>query len=91
MLIQIDGVGFVNKGAEMMLRETVRRVRSNMPEASLAVSSRSGPYISRAELGLYQMPSYRRYRIDWGRALHVLPAGYREKLGLVTNQETDAV
>ncbi len=91
MLIKIDGIGFVNKGAEMMLRESVRRVRENLPDAEIAVSAGRGPFISRAELGLYQIPVFRRFRIDWGQVFHVMPSRQRRKLGLVMDHEIDAV
>lgn len=90
-MIEIDGVGFANKGAEMMLRETVRRVRENLPEASLAIQAGSGPYSAVADLKLYQIARYRRYRFDWGQLFGLLPSHYRRRLGLVMNHETDAV
>lgn len=77
----------------MMLREAVRRLRDNMPRASLAVSSASGPYTRRAELGLYEIPRsrYEAYRIEWGCVLFLMPASLRRDLGLVMNREVDAI
>lgn len=93
MLIEIDGGGFSNKGAELMLKETVRRVRCHMPEASVAVATHCGPYRDRAELGLYQIPRsrYGPLRIEWGHAIRLLPADVRRSLGLVLSHEIDAV
>jgi len=89
MIIEIYGAGFYNKGAELMLRETVRRIRQSMPEASIAVSARSGPFSARAQLGLLQIPRYRRYGFEWGKLAALMPARHRRVLGLVTDGEAD--
>lgn len=90
MLIEIAGAGFDNKGAELMLRETVRRVRENMPEAFVAIPAASGTYEQKAELGLRLLIHYRRFGVEWGGLAALAPAGYRHRMGIVVNAELDA-
>ncbi|QDU58479.1 polysaccharide pyruvyl transferase family protein [Aeoliella mucimassa] len=53
MNIQLFGAGFTNKGAELMLRTVIARLRERMPDARLAVTpDRQTPYEQRAELRL---------------------------------------
>ncbi len=53
MTIEIFGGGFANKGAELMLRTTVERLRARQPQVRLAVDPEpNSPYELRSKLGL---------------------------------------
>jgi polysaccharide pyruvyl transferase WcaK-like protein len=52
MIIEIHGAGFVNKGAELMLRTTLRELSGRLPDLVPAVYPKSGTYADRAALGL---------------------------------------
>jgi colanic acid/amylovoran biosynthesis protein len=93
MLIQIRGVEFTNKGAELMLRAIVGKIRQVLPEAKLSMvaNTPNAPYVKRAELGLYQTMWLQRYRIKWSRLGILVPKGIRETYGLVLDTEADVV
>lgn len=91
MLMEITGAGFDNKGAELMLRETVRRIRGNMPEAIVAIPAASGTYEQKAELGLWHLIRYCRFGVEWGALAALAPADYRHRMGIVVNAELDVI
>jgi len=60
MTIEIFGGGFTNKGAELMLRTTLARLRERRPNLRFAIEpTRNSPYETRAELQLAHIfPSF---------------------------------
>lgn len=76
MTIEIFGAGFGNKGAELMLRTTVARLREADPGVRLAVEpGREAPYERRAELALaHVFPSPSLFPGKIQAALHRFPA-----------------
>ena len=56
MMIEIRGVGFVNKGAELMLYAIQQRVSEEWPDANFVMEPRgkNAAYLERARAGLYQ-------------------------------------
>ena len=56
MTIEIRNVGFINKGAELMLLAILQRVSKEWPDANFAMEPRSkfAPYLERARLGIYK-------------------------------------
>jgi len=93
MLIEIRGTGFVNKGAELMLRSIISNLRKNIPEAMLAVPpyDLGTQYLQRAELGLYQKIWLQRYRVQWGDFGGLIPRRLRQTYGMVIDSEVDVV
>jgi colanic acid/amylovoran biosynthesis protein len=93
MMIEVRKAGFLNKGAELMLLSALDRIRSEMPEANLAMAPdlRTAPYIKRAQLGLYQKVWFQRFRVQWGFLGGLVPRGIREFFGLVLDPEIDVV
>ena len=56
MVIEVRGVNFKNKGAELMLNAAVQKIRSELPNVRLAMKPGSeNDFIKRAKLGLFQM------------------------------------
>jgi polysaccharide pyruvyl transferase WcaK-like protein len=53
-VVAIQGVGFVNKGAELMLRAIMQNLEDR--EVVLATGLRCGSFNQRSELGLYHLP-----------------------------------
>jgi len=89
MLIEIRGVGFVNKGAELMLHAILQNVGHAFPNAFFAMGpAKSGDYLQRARLGLYQKIRFQRYgvRLGW-----MIPSEYRRRYGLVLDDDVDVV
>lgn len=93
MLIEIRGTGFVNKGAELMLRSIIANLRENIPDAIIAVppSTAGFDFIDRAELGLFQKIWLQRYRVQWGNFGGLIPRRLRQMYGMVIDSEVDVV
>lgn len=95
MIIEIRGVGFVNKGAELMLMAALKKLREHYPDAlyTLAPHPTNGPdQIQRiVGLGLYPK-AWLHYRgIQWGYAASFIPRKLRQLYGLVVDREVDVV
>lgn len=89
MLIEIRGVGFVNKGAELMLHAILQKVGHAFPDAFFAMGpTKSEDYLQRARLGLYQKIRFQRcgVRLGW-----MIPSEYRRRYGLVLDDDVDVV
>lgn len=95
MFIEIKGVQFVNKGAELMLAAVIDRVREYWPDAEIVLEINPlSPYTSRAKLGAYQKLSLRKNIIDLNLLAYYLPRSirnYLKKWGVVTEADIDIV
>lgn len=95
MFIEIKGVQFVNKGAELMLASVVERVKEYWPEADIVLEGNPlSPYKSRAKLGAFQKLSLRKNIIDLNFISYYLPKAvrnYLKKWGVVTEADIDVV
>jgi len=94
MLIEIRGVGFVNKGAELMLHAILQKVRARYPEAKfvMAPSLNVSPYEKRATLGLFQKVTYEKSGIDIGDIfVSFVPKKRRKMYGLIRSKDIDIV
>ncbi|TWT83858.1 Polysaccharide pyruvyl transferase [Planctomycetes bacterium CA13] len=70
MIIEVFGGGFGNKGAELMLRTVVARLRLHAPELQVAVTPNSlKDYSERAKLGLLQVFPSTLMGSKWARHL----------------------
>ena len=95
MIIEIKGVQFVNKGAELMLHAILQRVNQEMKGVSLALAVNDlSPYRDRAKLGMLQKFSLRAGRLDLNFASYLLPGfvkGFCRKFGVVFESDIDVV
>lgn len=95
MFIEIKGVQFVNKGAELMLASVVERVKQYWPDAEIVLEGNPfSPYKSRALLGAYQKLSLRKNVLDLNSFAYYLPKSvrnYLKKWGIVTEADIDVV
>jgi hypothetical protein len=88
-MIQLRGVGFRNKGAELMMHAAVEQARRwNVP---VAVSPSAGSYRERAPLGLYQTLAPASLGPLAGAAGSILPRRFRRLYGIVTEGEIGAM
>lgn len=91
MRVEIRGVGFRNKGSELMLHAVVEEAARWAPRADLAVSAFAGDYGQRARLGLHQKLWVARLGVFADLPPRVLPGIYRRWLGVVLDSEINAV
>lgn len=96
MIIEIKGVQFVNKGAELMLHSVLEKIKDNWPDADIALEpNNNSPYKSRALLGSYQKLSIRKNILDFNSISYLLPQIFRKwlinKWGIVTEADIDIV
>jgi polysaccharide pyruvyl transferase WcaK-like protein len=95
MNIEIKGVQFVNKGAELMLAAVLQRVREYWPDADIVLQGNPySPYKKRALLGAFQKLSFRKNVIDLNFVSYYLPKSIRAYLktwGVVTEADIDVV
>lgn len=93
MIIEIRGAGLTNKGAELMLLSVIQELRSRLDEDVKFVVEphKNMPYERRVELGLYAIPRFRKYRVNWGRPFDYLPKKVRNELGLISENDLDII
>tara|TARA_R110000737_G_scaffold292769_1_gene299330 strand:+ start:1954 stop:3108 length:1155 start_codon:yes stop_codon:yes gene_type:complete len=95
MIIEIKGVQFVNKGAELMLYAVLQRIRLYWPEAKIALAPNvNSSYENRAKLGALQKISLSKYPFDFNFIAYILPKRIRDYLkswGIVTEADIDVV
>jgi polysaccharide pyruvyl transferase WcaK-like protein len=95
MHIEIQNVGFLNKGAELMLLAILERTKAYYPDAKyvMAPTANDGPcpYAKRAALGFYQKAWKWRLGIQWGDWAALAPPRLRESYGLILDRDVDVV
>ncbi|GJM18322.1 MAG: hypothetical protein DHS20C14_05350 [Phycisphaeraceae bacterium] len=106
MTIEIYGAGFANKGAELMLRTVIARLRAHDPDLRLAVEPATNtPYERRAAERLsHVFPTVSLYPARLRRYMHrlpvvrdalfataILPAGADRQCGLVRRHDIDGL
>lgn len=94
-IIELRNVGFINKGAELMLYAIIDKINKLYPNADYAmspsVSKGNSPYQKRAKLGFLQKTNLYRYGFQFGSLAKFIPEKIREMYGLVLNSEIDIV
>jgi len=94
-LIEIRKVGFVNKGAELMLFAVLEKMKQEFPDAEFtmapSVSTASAPYLKRAELHFYQKAHLWRKGFQFGVLANLIPEKIRDMYGIVLDKEVDIV
>jgi len=92
MFIELKGVQFENKGAELMLLAILQRLKPEFPQGKFVLEPREGDYEKRAALGLYQKFEG---KPGSGRLVEplfgLIPERYRKRYGIVRNREVSVV
>lgn len=93
MMIEIKGVGFVNKGAELMLMSVLQKVKAKYPDAEFVLTpdEKSSPYQSIARVGGYQKLHFARYGINFLKIAELIPNRFLRRYGLVLESEIDVI
>ncbi|EOZ95682.1 hypothetical protein A33Q_3044 [Indibacter alkaliphilus LW1] len=92
MNIELRGVEFVNKGAELMLQAIIQKASNELKEVNfvMEVNSRS-PFDKLKSEGILAKTNIQRKGIKWERLLNALPKSLRNSLGFASAIEIDAV
>lgn len=95
MYVEVRKAGFVNKGAELMLRAVLEQVQGQYPNARVVMEpgrDRSPyPYRQRAKLGLYQKAWLWRKNVPFGDLASLMPGRLREMYGVVLDKDINVV
>lgn len=95
MIIEIKGVEFSNKGAELMLHSIIQVLDQQLDDYELVLTpGHLLPYQKRARLGAWQKFSFKQFGLDWTSLGNLAPAPVRRLLrhfGIVVEKEIDLI
>jgi len=96
VLIEVKGVQFVNKGAELMLYAVIQQLQSRLPNAKLVLEpGTNSPFEKRMQVGALQKFSIKKGRFDLNSISYYIPKRVRSWLtksfGIVMEADIDAV
>jgi colanic acid/amylovoran biosynthesis protein len=91
MNVEVCGVGFNNKGAELMLHAIVEELSRSCPDALLVMDPKVANYKDRAKVGLFQKPP----RSEWKFGSWLIGIFWRmkirERYGVILASQIDVV
>jgi polysaccharide pyruvyl transferase WcaK-like protein len=88
--VEIKGIGFPNKGAELMLNTIMSEFQSRNVEARFVVEP-SAQYRDRVSFPLYQRTRFFIFDLNFGFLFELLPRKIKRRLGFVGVDEIDLV
>jgi Polysaccharide pyruvyl transferase. len=96
MIIEIKGVQFVNKGAELMLHAIIQNLGSHPDDVELVLApNANSSYKSRIAIGAYQKLLLRKKTFDFNILTYFLPKKIRfwlkDKWGIITEADIDVI
>lgn len=95
MIIEIRKVGFINKGAELMLYTILNQMHKLFPEAQFAMAPKKNigysEFIKRAQLKILQKVAINNEYALKNNLAYLIPKKIRESHGLVLNNQVDVV
>ena len=92
MNIQIDSVGFVNRGAELMLHAILEKVKQQYPSANFVWGNndKNCTFGDISGLGIYQIFELEKFKIPLHKMAHTLHADIK-RYGLVYQNDVDVL
>jgi len=96
MNIEIKGVQFVNKGAELMLMAVLAKLAEIAPKANIVLRPNKGsPYSKRARLGAYQKVTLTKNLLNLNAVSYLLPlrvrAWLKRRFGIILEADIDVI
>jgi polysaccharide pyruvyl transferase WcaK-like protein len=92
MIFDIQNVGFVNKGAELMLHAIIKEVSDMYENPILTMKpSKNNSYLKRAQMGLYQTLNNDSRKMAFINSIVGMSQEWRERYGIVINSDIDVV
>lgn len=93
MIIELRGVEFQNKGAELMLHAILQIVKQRVPNAIFVMEHRGGsaPMSKQRAVGIYTKLNIKKFGIDTAKVGLLLPRFVRRKFGFIHEKEIDVV
>jgi len=96
MIIEIKGVQFENKGAELMLQAIINKLSTELPSARICLAhNKNSPYLKRARVGALQKVNLRKYIFDLNRLFYFVPSKIRNyfftRFGIVSEADVDVI
>lgn len=90
MNIEVRGIGFPNKGAELMLAALVEMLIQRYPKAKIVIEPNC-PFHLRAKYGVYQLGVAKVKNINVMQVLNFVPARLRLRFGIIMPKEIDVI
>ncbi|WP_298524096.1 polysaccharide pyruvyl transferase family protein [uncultured Christiangramia sp.] len=92
MVIELRGVEFVNKGAELMFHAIKQQLDAKFPNAILVMEKTArAPRNKHIEFDVYTKLNFQRFKINWGKYGHLIPKSTRIKNNLILEEEVDII
>ena len=89
MFIEVKGIGFPNKGAELMLAAIERELEKRLPQAKLAIEPQA-EFAERNRFKLWTIARWRKWGINFASVFALIPRKIRHRFGIVLESELDA-
>jgi len=95
MIVEIKGVGFENKGAQLMLCAIVDQLKIMFPNAQIALPPNdNAEFLQRCAFAAWQKLAFRKNIVDLNSVSYWLPVSFRNWLrrwGIVTEADIDVI
>lgn len=90
LTIEVQGIGFPNKGAELMLLAICDKIQRRYPDTRICLQPNQ-PFSYRKNYPVYQIGKVVRFGVDLGRLLYLIPKKLRDMFGIVMPREVNVI
>lgn len=92
MVIELRGVDFINKGAELMLLSIISKLKEEFPRALFVMEkSRNAPRLKHLQYGIYTKTNFRKFKIPFKYILSLIPSFLQKRLHYINEKEINVV
>jgi len=90
--IELRGVEFHNKGAELMLYAILDKIRKELPSAEFVMEkTTSAPIFKQRAVGIYTKLNFKKFGLNAAVLGKLIPAALRKKMGFILEKDIDVV